>query len=234
MGVTTALSLGLPKGALPRAAAKELARQLKAMGREELESILGLPDEAAIAAMTNLPFAAWRAKAVRGTEVHSIAERLVKGDEVEIPERLASYVNSALKFMNECKPVPVLVEATVASRRWMYAGTLDLIADMPNGRRLLLDYKTSESGIWPETALQLAAYRHADAVLMPDGTELPATELKIDDCAAVWVRPDGYDIVPLVCGRERDECQQYKTFLHILYTARQAEAMREWVIREYA
>lgn len=230
MGVTTALSLGLPKGALPHAATKTLARILRAMPAEQREAIFRMPEDAAINAMRDLPFAEWRAKATRGIEVHSIAEQLIRGEPVAVPDRLASYVDSAVRFMNERKPVPVLVEFTVGSRQWMYAGTGDLVADMPDGRRLLLDYKTSESGIWPETALQLSAYRYADAVVMPDGTEMPMSEVKIDGCAAVWVRPDGYDVIPVVA----DE-QQYKAFLHILYTARVTKVMSEWVLpAEYA
>jgi hypothetical protein len=48
--------------------------------------------------------------------------------------------------------------------------------------------KTNRSGIFGETALQLAAYRYAD-VLIPQGPEQPMPE--VDACFAIHVRGDG-------------------------------------------
>jgi hypothetical protein len=62
----------------------------------------------------------------------------------------------------------VHVEFSVASYRYGYAGTGDLIAwltvpgaSVPSS--WLLDVKTNRSGIYGETALQLAAYRYAES-----------------------------------------------------------------------
>ena len=38
-------------------------------------------------------------------------------------------------------------------------GTFDLIADFNDGLRRLVDIKTTRSGIYPETTIQVAAYR---------------------------------------------------------------------------
>lgn len=54
---------------------------------------------------------------------------------------------------------PIVIEQTVWSRTHRYAGTMDVLA-MVNGRRTLLDWKTSK-GIYAEYELQAAAYQHA-------------------------------------------------------------------------
>jgi hypothetical protein len=174
--------------------------------------------------LKSVPWSLRDAAAARGTEVHALAEKLSHGEEVDVPPELTAYVDSALKFLNEWQPRTVLTEVVVASRQWGYAGTFDLLADLPNGRRVLFDYKTSASGIWPETALQLAAYRHADTYLGTDGTEMPASELEIEYCAAVWVRPDGYDVIPV----DTDEAV-FRAFLHVQYVARVTDNMKSWV-----
>lgn len=74
--------------------------------------------------------------------------------------------------------------------------------------RLLLDWKTSKSGIFPEVGLQLAAYRYADTFLgMPDGSE--ATMPEVDGAAAVNLRPEKFTIYPVMT----DETI-YRTFLY--------------------
>jgi len=162
--------------------------------------------------------------AVRGTRVHKIAESLIFGaDDLEIPEDLKGHVESCAKFIKDWKVRPLLVELTVGSYRWGYAGTFDLIAELPDGRRVLFDYKTGRSGVWPETALQLAAYRYADAYLAEDGTEIPMKEVGVTESKAVWVRADGYDVVPLIT-----DGTVFKTFLHVLQVAKAVDVMPAW------
>src|SRR3990172_181392 len=62
-------------------------------------------------------------------------------------------------------------EASVFNRTERYAGTLDAIATI-GGRTLVIDVKSGK-GVYPETALQLAAYRWAEFVGVPDGSEQP-------------------------------------------------------------
>jgi hypothetical protein len=162
--------------------------------------------------------------AVRGTKVHKIAEKMVFGaDDVDIPEELRGHVESVALFLTEWKIRPLLVEHTVGSYRWGYAGTFDLIAELPDGRRVLFDYKTGASGVWPETALQLAAYRYADAYVAPDGTEILMKDVGVTESKAVWVRADGYDVIPLDTGGH-----VFKVFLHVLQVAKGVDEMKLW------
>jgi hypothetical protein len=225
MGVTTALSKGMPKPALPYWSAKRVAEYVANLEPDDFDSLRRLGNYGMVALLKGIPWAERDAAAGRGTEVHKIADELSHGRQVEVPEPLSGYVDSAVQFLDEWKPVPLLTEVTVASRRWMYAGTFDLAAELPDGRRVLFDYKTSQSGIWPETAMQLAAYRYADCYLAPDGqTEIPMSEIGITECKAVWIRADGYDVIPVDTSDT-----VFKAFLHVAYVARVSDLMKPWV-----
>ncbi len=136
----------------------------------------------------------------RGTEVHKLAEALNAGKQVAVPDELAGHVESYVKFLDEHDPQVVLTESSVVYllAKNEYAGTLDLVADFPAlGKRLLCDVKTARSGVFPDNALQIAAYRYATSYL--DGAVLkPMPE--VDGCAVIHVRADGYSLVPLEAG----------------------------------
>jgi hypothetical protein len=93
-------------------------------------------------------------------------------------------------------------------------GTSDLIPDLADGHRWLIDLKTTRSGIYGEVGLQLAAYRHAQFYLDDNGHEQPM--IPVDNCAACWVRADGYDLVPVTADdtvyRTFRYAQQMATF----------------------
>jgi len=81
-----------------------------------------------------------------------------------------------------------------------YAGTYDLIVQMPGNnsdqinhykpQMWLIDIKTSK-GIYPEYALQLAAYGHAAGIILPNDPKLYPMP-KIDRYAVLHLRPDAY------------------------------------------
>lgn len=221
-GVTTLLSDGLPKPALLPWGIKSVA-EYAADHLDRLVEMQPMGREALVAALKQAPYTDRDLAAKRGTEVHDLAEKLIHGVEVDVPEELAGHVESCVRFLDEWKLSPVLVESTVASRRWNYCGTLDVVADRPNGPRAIFDYKTSRSGIFGETALQLAAYAHAEVYL--DGTdEKPLADVGIEAGFAVWIRADGYDVYPVDISE-----QTFKTFCHVAYVARQGRTLRDLV-----
>lgn len=213
-GVTTLIKDGLPKPALPYWAARTVAEYVA----DNLDQVAGMADmgrASIVAALKEVPWTARDRAAVKGTEVHALGEKLIRGEEVEVPEHLAGHVEAYVKFLDEWKPEPILVEAPVGHRRWRYAGTLDMVVRLPDGRTVLADIKTTASGIWPETAYQLAAYRHAEVYLDDSGVEQPM--VPVDAGYAIWVRADGYDVIPVECGE-----RVFKDFLHIAWVARSA------------
>ncbi|KAH2777808.1 hypothetical protein KXW38_008939, partial [Aspergillus fumigatus] len=82
--------------------------------------------------------------------------------------------------------------------------------------RAIGDIKTSRSGIFPETAWQVCAYRYADVYVDADGNEQPMPEF--DFAFALHVRADDYGMRPLVAGPE-----QLREFLYVREVHRAVE-----------
>ena len=221
-GVTTLIGDGLPKPALLPWGIKSVA-EYAADHLDRLVEMQPMGREAIVAALKQAPYTDRDLAAKRGTEVHALAEQLIHGIEVDVPQELVGHVESCVQFLDEWKVRPVIVEAVVASRQWRYCGTLDVVADLPDGSRSIMDYKTSRSGIFGETALQLAAYAHAEVYL--DGEdEKPVSDLGITAGHAVWIRADGYDVYPVDISE-----QTFKTFCHVAYCARKGKGLRDLI-----
>jgi hypothetical protein len=140
---------------------------------------------------------------IRGTAVHDLAEQLVHGEAVEVPEELEPYVDGYLRFLDDWGIVPVLTEKVIGSRRDWYAGRFDLIATSPHlnqGRPVMIDLKTS-SGVYGETALQTAAYSLAEFWQDDDGREHPLPEIVASYVA--HVTPDGTVLYQLAADRDQ-------------------------------
>jgi hypothetical protein len=226
-GVTTLIGDGLPKPALTRWAARSVAEYVA----DNLDAVLGMRQmgrDAIVAALKEAPWTAARTGAAKGTEVHGLAEKLIRGEEIEVPEHLAGYVDACVAFLDAWKVRPLLVERPVGNRQWRYGGTADFVGEVtaPDAGPVvaMVDWKTAASGVWPETAYQLAAYRFAEVYLDEDGAEKPMAGLGITTGYAVWLRSDGYDVLPVECGETT-----FKAFLHICWVARAAKTNRELI-----
>lgn len=215
-GVTTIIGEGIPKPALVNWAASTTADY--ALDHWETLGQLA-PSER----HKKLAGARWEsndAGKARGTQVHNLAQVLVSGGRVAIPAGLEGYVEGYVRFLDDFDVRPLGVECTIYSEKYRYCGTLDLVADLldpddlelnPDMRdrvRWLLDIKTARSGIFGETALQLAAYRYAEYLVDDDGELNDMTP--VDRCGAVHVRSDGtYDLIPVEA-----EDLQFRAFLY--------------------
>ncbi len=226
MGVTTALSEGVPKPNLVGWAARVVAETAADLTPQEYHQIRSQGRDNMVNHLRRAHIQQRNIAAVRGTRVHRAAELLQAGELVTVEDDIVGHVEQCARFLDQWKIRPLLVERPVGSYAWGYAGTFDLIAELPAGDRILFDYKTAASGIFPETAMQLAAYRYADAYVADDAfkTEVPMREVGITGCKAVWVRADGYDVIPLVADKAT-----HKAFLHALSVARFRTVMTEWV-----
>lgn len=214
-GVTTILNDGVPKKALmdwgPRITAEYAV--------DHWEELATLPPSGRLERLKGARWEATDAGAKRGTEVHLLAERLIKGEEVEIPDAIAGHVEAYVAFLDEWDPQPVLVETAVCSYKHGYSGTLDLIADFPSrGTRALCDVKTAKSGIWGETALQMAAYRYADVLL----GEEPVPE--VDEVLGIHVTAEEVRLLPITAGPE-----QFRQFLYVQQVARFCDESRDLI-----
>lgn len=208
-GVTTLLGKGLPKPALPYWSAKCVAEyvidnpdgveQLRAMGRGP-----------AVAALKGIPWEKRDEAAVRGTDVHKLAEDVLHGREVDVPEHLLAHVEGYVRWIDDFAVEPVLTERQVANRKWWYAGTFDAIVRIGD-EVLLCDWKTSK-GVYGSTALQCAAYRGAEFYVDEDGGETPLPD--VDGLAVVHITEAGTRM-----HRFRDAEAAWKDWLHVQWVA---------------
>lgn len=227
-GVTTLIGQGYPKNALQYWAAKEVATAA-VDERDIWEPLAQRARNAAWEYLKEAPFRDRDAAANRGQEVHRYAELLQSGEEVEVPEELVHHVDQYLRFRDEWQPTDEIVEGVVVNRTQVYMGTFDSIATLPGfaaacerqrlkfvpaGDRVLYDIKTSRSGVYPEVALQLAAYRYAETYLPEPngGDELPMPE--VDGCAVLHVTGDDYQLIPVDAGPKA-----FRVFLYVAQTA---------------
>lgn len=218
-GVTTILSGGLPKPALINWAANSTAEY----AIDHWDELLTLDPSKRMKKLQGARYEERDAAANRGTQVHDLAEKLARGEEIEVPDPIAGHVESYVQFLDEFNPKPILIEATVYSNKHGYAGTLDAIFEFPSlGKTLLCDIKTNRSGIFGETAAQLAGYRYADCYLDGDGDEQPMPV--VDGCAAIHVRADGYDLIPVTAGP-----QQHRDLLYAAQVKRFIDESRDLV-----
>lgn len=224
--VTSIIGKALPKPALVSWAARETA----GFAFDSLELLRRMKRDEAVDFLKGAPYRERDRAANRGTEVHKLAHQLAANEEVEIPEELAGHVDSYVRFLDEWQPQDEVLERSVYSRQWRYAGTLDMLCKLPHFGTALIDIKTNRSGPFGETALQLAAYANADFYLGERHTEVKVP--KIDFYGVVWVRADDYDVYPYDVTEH-----EWKAFLHLRWLAwwldeREKKVKGEAVYRE--
>ncbi|MCL7377427.1 hypothetical protein [Streptomyces sp. 35G-GA-8] len=150
-----------------------------------------------------------------GSAVHQIIEAHVLGQPiptelVDDPE-MVPYLDNFLRFMEEWQVTFEASEMVVGNRTAGYAGTLDyllrspLIAaefGAPATTVLMGDTKTGGEldvkGVYPEAALQMAAYRRAEVAWLRDGSTVPMPATHSTG-VVLHLRPEGYRLIPVVC-----------------------------------
>jgi hypothetical protein len=223
-GVTTLINGGFPKPQLVNWAARtvaeyvadnfDLIREVRAQGRQETVDLL-----------KGAHYRDRDRAAARGTEVHAIAEEIIYGRSVSVDEHLRPYVDGYVEFLDQWCIEPVITERPCASREWLYAGTFDAIVDFGagqlKGKRYLLDWKTSK-GVYGETAMQLAAYAHADFYMEPDDRETPMPE--VHGLGVVHITPNGTALYLVA-----DPAEAWKSFQHVAFVAKNTDSIKKQI-----
>lgn len=155
---------------------------------------------AAVAWLKGKPYEQKDAAAKLGSRVHDLAEKHELGHDMrELADDEVGMVEQYLAFRDDWKPEFEATEATVVNRTHGYAGTLDGLLRFPHaplplaGDGLIVgDYKTGKTGPYPEWGLQLAAYARAEALWLPDDSEvaMPATA----GAVVIRIRPTEYGL----------------------------------------
>jgi hypothetical protein len=217
--------------------ADELLDEIRAIAKYPIPKT-GFPRTKFAKELSFAPNRSKEAGGLRGTQVHKIAKILAEtGEWTPGPEEehLEGYGDALESWWHAWRPGPLveggpmLVERPVLNLDAFYAGTFDLLATHryddgscivcaalgPARVRpgcagvVLTDYKAGKSGIFGETALQLAGYRYAQVYIDPTtGAEVPMPE--IDHCLGVWLQGDGvHETRRLIAGPEEFRVFRY-------------------------
>lgn len=199
--VTTIIGGGVPKPAL-------LPWGIKMVAEGAVDAIEYLPKmveqdrDAAVKFLKGMPYAKRDAAGDLGTLVHAWIEAYSLNKPMpKPPAPVKPYLEAFQRFLKDFEPTFTATEASVYSRSQKYAGTLDSICSLTLPLALplasgsgsyVLDAKTGK-GVYPEVGLQLAAYRHAEFIGLPDGSEadMPAT----DGALCLHLTPEGYRLI---------------------------------------
>ena len=143
-----------------------------------------------------------------GTEVHALYEKLARGDKVgrQHPD-LEPYVRWINEFHDKFQPSYRFIEDAVWSDTHKYAGSFDALCDI-EGETVMLDAKSTRSGVHEEVALQLSAYAFADDIVTQAGERVSVP--KVDAGAVLHLRPEGWKLVPV-----RLDADVFGYFLHL-------------------
>lgn len=225
-GVTTLIGGGVPKPQLNPWYARMVAEFVE-QNPLEVERLRALPPvqhqgrerSALVDALCKVPTGKRDSAAERGTAIHSLAEKVVAGDEVAVPVEHDGEVTGYVEFLDTWDITPLVVEGRGANATEFYAGTFDLVGTSPHlagGKPILIDLKTS-NGVYGETALQTAAYSRFEFYLDADGNEHPMPE--IHACYVAHITPFGTDLHPL-CRDRGELAEAYRQFLCAAYTTK--------------
>ena len=156
--------------------------------------------------------------ATRGTRVHNWTEQI---DELgtmpkRVPADILPYMRGYLEFRSQTECEIVHAERTVWSDEMNVAGTFDRIVKIPESAfagfdapptwfdpdlPIMADIKTTRSGVFPDVAMQIAAYRACSHILIPDEHGVYDTVQMIKTQPhgiVIHLRPDSWKAVPVL------------------------------------
>ena len=217
--VTKIIGGGIPKPALINWA-KKFTAEYACDNLAQLNALLAPNGEGVVdrdGAVDWLKGAAFRdrdRKADLGTYVHNATEAYVLGKPFPAwPPLVKPRMLAFERFLARYEPTYEATEASVYNRTEKYAGTLDAILMIGRGphagRRFVGDTKTGGKSIYPEVALQLAAYRYAEFIGLPDGSEKEMTP--VDGAVALHLPESGdFDLIQVDAGPD-----VFRAFLYV-------------------
>lgn len=220
-GVTTIINT-LDKPALLNWAATETARY----AIDHWERLTGITTINRFEELKNARFTKTKEAQVTGKRIHSLGERLAKGEEVEVPPELRGPVQAYADLLDAWDFQAMALEAPCVNLDYRYAGTFDAILTSPKTGPLMVDIKTGKRA-YSDVALQLAAYRYTDLFLEeveqfgPRGGRRPSVWVERDmpevaGAAVIHIErdtdesPAAASLLPVQAGEA-----EWSTFLHL-------------------
>lgn len=208
-GVTTILN------ALPKELKQWAANCAAEHAVENWDELSGLPLTTRLDRIRYAHKDKLKAAALRGTQIHTLGEGLVKGEAVQVPDEHRGPVEAYARFLDEWQIEPIAVETPLGSDVYGgFGGTADLwgTIGVRDRVRALIDLKTGN--VYESVALQLAAYRFAKW-WQPNGPESEC-EKSPDDVEVVYVAqigPDAVRMLPVIAGE-----REFRQFAYVMQT----------------
>lgn len=230
-GVTSVVGM-LPKPFLAFWNAKMVA-ELAVDSITFVEQMAARDRQGAIDYLKNAARRYTKVRADVGSDAHDLFERMIRGGlsgalmqrnargdfATRVHPDLEPYREHFADFLTRVNPELVRAEDIAWSDTHEYAGSFDAIlrvwideaTNEPTPDRsgtpalLIVDWKTSKS-TYPDVALQMSAYAHADKIIDPDGNEEPMPEF--DGAAVLHITPEQWSFKPV-----RIEAEIFDVFL---------------------
>lgn len=231
-GVTTIIG-NLSKDALIEWASKTTARYAV----DNWPRLAGMTDLDRYEELRNARRNTTKEAAVRGTRIHALAEKIARGEAVDVDDQsLRNAAEAYARLLDEWELEPIGLELSCASTSYSYAGTMDGIYRSPRLGTVVADIKTGK-GIYNEVGLQLAAYRYSDIYLEeqpnygPRGGKLKSSWIErpmpaVDGAIAIHIERETDDspaaarLLPISAGPDVWDVFLYLREIQALWTER--------------
>lgn len=153
-----------------------------------------------------------------GTGIHHLADMVARDDEkaekaFEMPEEWIPYMEAWKAFLGRYSASSIVSSEHMVWSEWGYAGTYDLIMQIDN-ELWLIDIKTG-GGPYPEWALQLAAYRWADIIILENDPK-PYPMPQIDRTGVLHLNPNLYPDTGYSLIEYLTRPREFEAFTHTL------------------
>lgn len=163
----------------------EESRHIYTLNNQQLPSVTTVMKPLNQALYNGIDEEVMKKAAVRGTAIHNAVENYVLYGVEDIASKHRGYFEGFLKWWDTYKPEPMATECRLYHKYLRYAGTADLPCEI-DGKRVLIDYKTSATVNKMLTGVQLEAYAKA----------YESHGFKFDEKAIVHLKNDGsYEVV---------------------------------------
>ncbi|WP_405793356.1 hypothetical protein [Streptomyces sp. NBC_01506] len=226
-GVTSIVGM-LPKPFLTFWAAR-MAAESAVENLDSVQAIAGRDPAGAVDFLRNSHTRYTSLRAKVGSQAHDLFERMIRLEEIgRVHPDMEPYRLGFAEFLTAVRPELIRAEDVCWSDEHGYAGSFDAILrvrlgedgkpDHENGEwhTLLVDWKTSKSA-YPDVALQLSAYAHADRIISPDGKSEPMPA--VGGAAVLHITPDGWVFKPVRI--DEDVFNVFLTLRHVFHWDRE-------------
>jgi hypothetical protein len=224
-GVTSVIGM-LPKPFLAYWQAKMVA-ELAVDSIDFVQQMVERDREGAIGYLKGAANRYTKQRASIGSHAHDLFERMIRGERIgRVHPDMEPYRRNFGEYLDAVQPELVRAEDVAWSDTHRYAGSFDGILRLrlgedgrpdPQGEPALVmaDWKTSKS-TYPEVALQMSAYAHADVIIDSRGNREPMPEF--DGAFVLHITDEQASFKPVRIAEENGLPDVFPFFLYLRET----------------